>query len=68
VCLAPGTIPKTSSGKLQRAKARRQYLEGKLGREGSRTSGSVLARLHLGLQMVRSGWSRAKFITRGSPK
>jgi len=68
ICLPPGTIPKTSSGKLQRAKARRQYLEGKLGREGSRTSGSVLSRLHLGLQLVRSGWSRAKFMTRGSPK
>jgi fatty-acyl-CoA synthase len=70
VCLPPGAIPKTSSGKLQRAKARRQYLEGKLGQEGSRTAGSVGARLRLVLQMAHSGWSRAKFRlqTRNEPK
>jgi len=68
VCLAPGTVPKTSSGKLQRATARRQYLEGKLGREGSRTSGSVGARLRLGLELVRSGWSRAKFLLQSDPR
>jgi acyl-CoA synthetase (AMP-forming)/AMP-acid ligase II len=62
VCLRPGTIPKTSSGKLQRAKARRQYLEGKLGLEGARTSGSASARLRLGLHVVRSWWSRTKFL------
>ncbi|WP_395838216.1 AMP-binding protein [Cystobacter fuscus] len=61
VCLPPGAIPKTSSGKLQRAKARRQYLEGKLGREGSRTAGSMGARLRLGLQVTRSWWARARF-------
>jgi fatty-acyl-CoA synthase len=64
VCLPPGTIPKTSSGKLQRVKARRQYLENKLGREGSRTSGSIVARFRLGLQIARSWWSRAQCLLR----
>jgi acyl-CoA synthetase (AMP-forming)/AMP-acid ligase II len=62
VCLPPGTIPKTSSGKLQRGKARRQYLEGKLGQEGSRTAGAMGARLRLGLQVTRSWWARARFL------
>ena len=35
-CLAKGTLPKTSSGKLQRGKTRLQYLEGRLGSGGSR--------------------------------
>jgi fatty-acyl-CoA synthase len=61
VCLRPGTIPKTSSGKLQRARARRQYLERKLGQEGSRTAGSFGARVRLTLQMAHSAWARARF-------
>ncbi len=39
VLLAPGQVPKPSSGKLQRARARSQYLRGALGREGVRTLG-----------------------------
>jgi len=30
----PGTLPKTSSGKLQRRKTREQYLAGTIGRGG----------------------------------
>jgi len=32
-CLPPGTLPKTSSGKLQRRKAREMYMQGKLGQD-----------------------------------
>jgi fatty-acyl-CoA synthase len=37
VLLAPGTLPKTSSGKVQRARARHLYLAGDLGRAVSAT-------------------------------
>jgi fatty-acyl-CoA synthase len=40
VLLDPGQLPKTSSGKLQRSRARQQYLDGTLGVEGVRTLGS----------------------------
>ena len=40
VCLPPGSLPKTSSGKLQRRKTRQQYLRGELGEEGTRTLGA----------------------------
>ncbi|MCX4242999.1 fatty acyl-AMP ligase [Paraliomyxa miuraensis] len=58
VLLPPGTLPKTSSGKLQRAKARRQYVEGRLGREGTRTSGDLVDRVRLGARVIHSGWRR----------
>jgi fatty-acyl-CoA synthase len=58
VLLPPGTLPKTSSGKLQRAKARRQYVEGRLGREGTRTSGDLMDRVRMGARVVHSGWRR----------
>lgn len=57
VVLCPvGSLPKTSSGKLQRAKTRAQYLDGTLGKEGNRTAGSggeklVVAR-HVALSFV----------------
>jgi len=48
----PGTLPKTSSGKLQRRKTREQYLKGSLGRSG-RGGGSRLAvAKHLALSLV----------------
>ncbi len=40
VLLASGQLPKTSSGKLQRSRARLQYLDGTLGAEGNRTLGN----------------------------
>jgi len=44
--LAPGLLPKTSSGKIRRAETRRQYLAGTLGGDGTRGTGhraSVIA-------------------------
>ena len=41
VCVAKGTLPKTSSGKLQRRKTRQQYLDGEIGRSGPRTFGAT---------------------------
>lgn len=59
-----GSLPKTSSGKLQRAKTRQQYLDGTVGKEGNRTLGSngeklVLAR-HVALSLVGRAQHRAK--------
>jgi fatty-acyl-CoA synthase len=49
--LPPGTLPKTSSGKLQRRKTREQYLSGTLGR--GRAGGTRLAvARHLALSLV----------------
>jgi long-subunit acyl-CoA synthetase (AMP-forming) len=65
VVLAPvGSLPKTSSGKLQRAKTRQQYLDGTLGKEGVRTLGSngeklVIAR-HVALSLFGRAQNRAK--------
>ena len=64
VCLVPGTLPKTSSGKLQRRKARQQYLGGTLGKEGSRTVGANAGRVTLARHVARSLWSRAKAAVR----
>ncbi len=41
VCIPAGALPKTSSGKLQRRKARSQYLTGTLATEGARTLGAA---------------------------
>ncbi|MFT7520524.1 MAG: fatty-acyl-CoA synthase [Kiritimatiellia bacterium] len=59
ICLKPGTLPKTSSGKLQRSKTRGQYLRGVIGKEGNRTAGST-DRVTLARHMAKSVWSRAK--------
>jgi fatty-acyl-CoA synthase len=58
--LPPGSLPKTSSGKLQRRKARQQYLNGELGRDGSRLAGASADRITLARHVARSLWSRAK--------
>ena len=59
ICLDPGTLPKTSSGKLQRAKTRLQYLDGTAGKLGNRTAGST-DRIALARHVAASVWSRAK--------
>ncbi len=64
-CLKPGTLPKTSSGKLQRRKTREQYLRGELGAEGSRAMGTQSSRLSLARHVAKSVWSRAKAALRG---
>jgi acyl-CoA synthetase (AMP-forming)/AMP-acid ligase II len=60
ICLRPGTLPKTSSGKLQRRKTREQYLSGALGGEGARTMGSAGSKRTLAKHIARSVWTRAK--------
>jgi hypothetical protein len=61
-----GSLPKTSSGKQQRAKTRQQYLDGTVGQEGNRTLGSngeklVVAR-HVALSLLGRAQHRAKTV------
>ena len=60
VCLEPGSLPKTSSGKLQRRKTRSQYLSGELGAEGTRTMGASGDAVTVARHVARSIWTRAK--------
>jgi acyl-CoA synthetase (AMP-forming)/AMP-acid ligase II len=60
VCLSPGSLPKTSSGKLQRRKTRQQYLIGKLGDEGVRTMGSSGSTLTVAKHVAKSLFTRAR--------
>ncbi|MBX2796237.1 MAG: fatty acyl-AMP ligase [Myxococcales bacterium] len=65
VCLKPGNLPKTSSGKLQRRKTRDQYITSSLGGAGSRAFGSSAGGLTLARHVAKSVWSRAKAALRG---
>ncbi len=60
VCLPPGSLPKTSSGKLQRRKTRTQYLTGELGKEGLRTMGTSGSKVTVARHVARSLWTRAR--------
>jgi fatty-acyl-CoA synthase len=62
VLLPAGALPKTTSGKLQRQKARVHYLEGKLGREGVRTMGDRGHRLTLARHVAASTFSRVRHV------
>jgi fatty-acyl-CoA synthase len=60
--VAPGALPKTSSGKLQRRKTRDLYLARKLVKSGSRPSSTrLLAARHAAVALV----GRARHIARG---
>ena len=60
--VAPGALPKTSSGKLQRRKTRDLYLAGNLVKSGTRPSGTrLLAARHAAVALV----GRARHIARG---
>jgi len=60
--IAPGALPKTSSGKLQRRKTRDLYLAGKLAKAGTRPSSMrILAARHAAVALV----GRARHIARG---
>ena len=63
--VAPGTLPKTSSGKLQRRKTRQQYLDGTLGKEGVRTQGEMGTRLQLAKHLAFALVGRAQHTARG---
>lgn len=54
VALAPGTLPKTSSGKVQRQKTRQLFLNRQLANVGVRTLGSRAKKLELAQHLVRS--------------
>jgi acyl-CoA synthetase (AMP-forming)/AMP-acid ligase II len=60
VLLPAGALPKTTSGKLQRQKARTQYIEGTLGVEGVRTAGDKGQTLTLARHIARSTMTRFK--------
>jgi len=52
VVVPPGTLPKTSSGKLQRRKTREQYLNGNIGKAGRGGSTRLAVARHLALSWV----------------
>ncbi|MEZ4316638.1 MAG: fatty acyl-AMP ligase [Myxococcota bacterium] len=60
VFLERGSLPKTSSGKLQRRKTRQQYLDGDLGSEGTRTPGASGNRRTIAKHVAKSLFARAK--------
>jgi len=61
VVLAPvGSLPRTSSGKLQRAKTRQQYLDGTVGKEGVRTIGSNGEKAVIAKHVAKSLLGRAQ--------
>jgi fatty-acyl-CoA synthase len=65
VVIAPvGSLPKTSSGKLQRAKTRLQYLDGSVGKEGNRTLGGngekLVVAKHVASSLVGRAQHRAR--------
>jgi fatty-acyl-CoA synthase len=61
VIIKPGTLPKTSSGKLQRSKTRALFLEGGLRRQGDRSPVGRTKALMLARHLLVSTWSRARF-------
>jgi fatty-acyl-CoA synthase len=60
VCLPPGSLPKTSSGKLQRRRTRQQYLTGTLGVEGTRTMGASGSTLVVAKHVALGVFTRAR--------
>ncbi len=61
VVIAPvGSLPKTSSGKLQRAKTRLQYLAGTVGTEGNRSLGGNGEKLVVAKHVAQSLLGRAQ--------
>jgi fatty-acyl-CoA synthase len=58
VVLRPSTIPKTSSGKVQRSHTRELYLSDLLGQESTRMTALGADRLKLADRFVRSMWLR----------
>ncbi|MGB0590333.1 MAG: fatty acyl-AMP ligase [Myxococcota bacterium] len=56
--MGPGTLPKTTSGKLQRRKCREQFISGELGGEGVRTMGNKGQAIVLARHVARSMVSR----------
>ncbi|MFN3198348.1 MAG: fatty acyl-AMP ligase [Bradymonadia bacterium] len=70
VILQKGQLPKTSSGKLQRRKARQLFIEGTLEAQGSRAQGqgpsNIAGKATLARHVARSTWARMKHQARGA--
>ena len=64
VLLAPGTLPKTSSGKVRRRRTRELYLSGQL-RESGRNDGRIVVAGHLLVSQWRLWRSQGRRITTG---
>jgi acyl-CoA synthetase (AMP-forming)/AMP-acid ligase II len=63
VALVPaGSLPKTSSGKVQRLRARQQYLDGTLGRLGDRSAEARGGLLGIAGHLLRSLWTRVRAV------
>jgi fatty-acyl-CoA synthase len=60
VIAAPGSLPKTSSGKLQRQKTRAQFLDGTVGQDGNRTLGGNGDKLTLAKHVAFAWIGRAR--------
>jgi len=60
VVLRPSTLPKTSSGKVQRSQTRELYLNGLLGQQSTRINALGANRLELMDHFVRSVWLRLR--------
>jgi fatty-acyl-CoA synthase len=60
VIAPPGSLPKTSSGKIQRQKTRTQYLEKTVGQDGPRTLGANGDKLTLAKHVALSLLGRAR--------
>jgi len=65
VVLRPGTVPKTSSGKLQRRKTRELYLSGKLAKRGYRSAGTTATRIIVARHLASSLLGLARHQARG---
>jgi fatty-acyl-CoA synthase len=55
-----GELPKTTSGKLQRAQTKAQYVAGTLGKEGVRSLSGSAQKLTLAKHFATSAWSRIR--------
>ncbi len=64
VFLAPRTLPKTTSGKIQRQRARQLYMEGSLAAQGPRGTGRSVPLSHLVALRMRAMVSRVRHSTR----
>ncbi len=58
--IGAGSLPKTSSGKLQRRKTKTLYENGTLGQEGVRTLGSTATKVALARHMTVSAFARLR--------
>ncbi len=67
VLVAPGALPKTSSGKLQRRRTRDQYLRGTLGREGRGGNARLAVAKHFALSLVGRAQHQARVFFKRLP-